>query len=750
YVIWGFNSNNYSQLIDASTPGSNAFDASLNVGSTLRDDAAGIVMRVEAAGGSGLDEYLDIRVTQANRVYPLQTVYDVDEAAGSLTIQLARSGEPNETTIVRVATQDGTAVAPSDYTTVSTTVRWDGTDISPKSVSIPIIANATRELAENFKVNITLEQGVSMSVAGSPVTVNIREPGMSDATFVHDTFLNSGGVRSLAVEPDGSIAFGGGTFQLGSATVNGIGRVGSQGQTDTSFNRLNGAFPLPVLAMARQPDGKFLVGGSFTSLRSVLINRVGRLENDGGIDTSFDPGAGADSTVRAIAVQPNGCILVGGDFLSFDGTPRRGLARLMPDGALDESFMAVPLPVSTMQVQSIVLQPDGKILVGGLIHTAASGELFSGLSSGVLRLNADGTVDSSFDIGAGAHLLGDTGSPQRVMTLALQYDGKVLVGGSFTGFQGGAAPRIARLNSNGSLDAAFQSALGTDGANALVRSLEVQGDGRILVAGDFTVLGGSLRSYVGRLLASGALDTNFDIQLPLSYPGGSPNIVYQTRMQQDAKILVAVDAPGTGDTTLRRVFSGQLGRSGTVEFSSGSVAVNEGGQAVVEVRRSGGSLGEVSVSYDVRPGSASAADHSPVSGRLTWAAGDMAPKTFVIQAVADSEAEETEYFDIQLGVPLGGVSLGERAVTTVAIADPGAAGFATISFTSDATTMEESSTVSQTLTVELSAAAQEVITVPLVLGGKATNAGVGTNGDYNIQTELPLRFQPGQTAKTVV
>lgn len=750
YVIWGYNFNTESDLIDASTPGTNAFDASLNVGSTLRDDDAGVVVKVESAGGSGLDEYLDIRITQANRVYPVQTVYDVDEAAGSVTIQLARSGEPNETTIARVATQDNTAVSPSDYTTVSTTVRWDGTDISPKSVTIPIIANSLREPAENFRVNITLEQTTSMAVAGSPVTVNIREPGMSDSTFVHGSFLNSGSVRSLVVQPDGSIAFGGGALMLGSAALNGIGRVGPSGQTDASFNRVNGAFPLPVLAMVRQPDGKFMVGGGFTSLRAVALNRVGRLGADGGIDSSFNPGSGANGTVRALAVQPDGRILVGGSFTSFDGTSRRGLARLMPDGALDMTFLAAPLPVSAMEVEAIALQPNGKILVGGLIRTATPNELFSGLSSGILRLNADGTVDTTFDIGSGAHLAGDPASPQRVMAIALQYDGKVLAGGAFTGFQGTDAPRLVRLNANGSLDEAFQTAFGSSGTNNIVRSVEIQGDGRILVAGEFTLLAGSVRYYVGRLLGTGALDANFDIQLPLAYPDGNPNIVYRTRMQPDAKILVAADSPGSNDSTLRRVFSGQPGRSGTVEFSSGSITVNEGGQANVEVRRTGGSLGEVSVSYDVLPDSAGTADYTALKGTLTWANGDTSPKNIIVQAVADGETEETEYFDIQLGVPMGGVSLGERAVTTVSIADPGAAGFATVRFTTDTSVLAEAATIGQSITVELSQAAAQPIIVPIILGGRATNAGTGTNGDYSIPTPLPLNFQPGQIAKTIL
>ena len=112
---------------------------------------------------------------------------------------------------------------------------------------------------------------------------------------------------------------------------------------DTSFNPgANGS----VCALAVQPDGKILVGGDFTTLGgggtgTTPRNRIGRLNADGSLDTSFNPGA--NGGVYALAVQPDGKILVGGDFTTLGGggtgtTTRNCIGRLNADGSLDTSF----------------------------------------------------------------------------------------------------------------------------------------------------------------------------------------------------------------------------------------------------------------------------------------------------------------------------------------------------------------------------------------------------------------------------
>ena len=127
-----------------------------------------------------------------------------------------------------------------------------------------------------------------------------------------------------------------------------------------------------VYALAVQADGKILVGGDFTTLGgggtgTTTRNRIGRLNPDGTLDTSFDPGA--NSTVLALAVQADGKILVGGFFTTLGGggtgtTTRNNIGRLNPDGTLDTSFD----PGANGNVNALAVQADGKILVGGQFH----------------------------------------------------------------------------------------------------------------------------------------------------------------------------------------------------------------------------------------------------------------------------------------------------------------------------------------------------------------------------------------------
>ena len=739
-VFWGYNVFRGSTLIDCDTPASNARDASLNVGNSLVDADAGLTFTVKAAGGTGLDAYLDIEVSQNGRIYPLQTQYDVDEAAGKVTIQFARSGAPTQGASIDISTADGTAVAPGDYTAVSTTRSWSGSDTSILEVDIPIQFSATREPAESFTVNFaaTAGSGPGVIVVGSPVTVTIREPGMNDNNFLAGNFAVTGSVRSLALQPQGGIVYTGGATLVDDEVVNGLGRLDTDGAPDASFDKGPGMTPAAGRVVVRQPDGKLLFGGNFTAVRGEAVNRLARLIPEGSLDDGFDIGTGPNGEVRALAVLADGRILVGGYFTQVDGSPRRGLARLHADGSLDETFLATPIAdISVMEVETLVPQPDGKVLVGGLIRTASSGQLFAGgLSSGVLRLLADGSVDTSFDIGAGAHELGNTAVPMRVQALALQSDGKVLVGGEFTGFRGVTARRLARLEVNGQLDAGFQAAMGANGPDSTVFGLLVQADGRIVVSGQFSQIGGASRANLARLLPGGGIDLGFD--------AAQTSLCRQTLLQPDGRLLVASDASGTA--AVRRLFSGQLGLGGVVEFAATSHQANEGGGVQIQVRRVGGSLGAATVNYALLAGTADEDDFVAASGTLSWADGDINAKMIDVLVREDDDSELTEYFTVQLGVVTGGVSLGEAAIATVAVIDPGAASLGRVRFSEDSSEIYEFATAPMQVTVELSESQSEPVTVPFTVAGSATP---GVLGDYLISpSDSPLVFAPGQTTKT--
>ena len=295
-----------------------------------------------------------------------------------------------------------------------------------------------------------------------------------------------GAVYSLALQADGKVLVGGDFTTLGGQPRNCIGRLKADGTLDTGFNpgASGGFYNTKVSSLAVQPDGKILVGGDFTTLGGQPRDRIGQLNADGTLDTGFDPGAGG--TVLSLAVQADSKILVGGSFSTLGGQPRNFLGRLHADGTLDAGFN----PGANDPVASLTVLADGKILVSGTF-TTLGGQPRNFLG----RLHANGTLDAAFD--AGVRKFGVTyGS---VYSLAVQADGKILVGGDFD-YLGYYLPRrkFGRLNPDGTVDTGFV----TDDPGSPPYSLAVQADGKILVGGNFTTLGGQPRNRIGRLNAT--------------------------------------------------------------------------------------------------------------------------------------------------------------------------------------------------------------------------------------------------------
>ena len=323
----------------------------------------------------------------------------------------------------------------------------------------------------------------------------------------------NGNVVALAVQTDGGILVGGKFTTLGGQTRNHLGRINGSGTLDTNFNvgTTGGSYPA-VSALAVQADGKVLVGGDFTTLGGQAHTNLGRLKADGTLDSSFSPVATAVSypSVAALAVQRDGKILVGGHFTSLAGQPRTCIGRLTADGALDGAFNPLLGGVSDPSLYSLAVQPDGKILVGGSF-TTLNGQPRNHIG----RLNADGGLDTTFNPGVSLSAL----------CFAIQADGNILVGGNFTSLGGQTRYNIGRLNTNGTLDASFNP-----GAGSTVSSLAVQSDGKILAAGAFTTLAGQNCYFLGRLNLDGTLDPTFN-------PGANSS-VSSIAIQANGQILV--------------------------------------------------------------------------------------------------------------------------------------------------------------------------------------------------------------------
>jgi uncharacterized delta-60 repeat protein len=299
-------------------------------------------------------------------------------------------------------------------------------------------------------------------------------------------------VSALQIQGDNKIVLGGYFVNYNGITANYIIRLNSDSTVDTTFDSGVG-FNNRVVALAVQSDDKILVGGAFTTYSGSTSNRIIRLNESGSIDTTFNIGTGFNVFSDAIAIQSDDKILVGGAFTTYSGSTSNRIIRLNTDGTIDNTFN-----IGTgfnQVVNSIAIQSDNKILVGGLF-TAYSGSTYNCL----IRLNTDGTIDNTFNIG--------TGFNASVRTLAIQSDDKILVGGLFTTYSGSTANRIIRLNTDGTEDTSFNMGTYFDAA---VLSIIIQDNNKILVGGQFTSYDGNPCNCIARLDDNGAFDTSFYI-----------------------------------------------------------------------------------------------------------------------------------------------------------------------------------------------------------------------------------------------
>jgi uncharacterized delta-60 repeat protein len=383
-------------------------------------------------------------------------------------------------------------------------ITLNGTSIASSATSAPIPLNVG---SNPIVIYVIAPDGVS----NLTYTINaIRAqpaPGDVDVSYRPVSVYPGGsyGIFNTALQPDGKLVIGGGFSSIASVTRNSVARLNADGSLDAGFNpNANGS----VACLFVQGDGKILIGGSFTTVGGTARNSIARLNSDGTLDTSFNPNA--NNSVSCLLVQPDGKIVIGGNFTTVGGTTRNRVARLNANGTLDSTFN----PNVNNLVNCVLLQPDGKVFIGGRFTTVG------GITRGYLaRLNADGSLDTTFTITASSY----------VECLTMQADGKMIVGGSFSTVGGVARVGIARLQANGTLDTGFNPNAGAVAAS--MATVAIQSDGRILVGGSFNAIGAVWRESLARIEPDGTVDLSFDPKV--DDPVSSINLL------PDGKIIIA-------------------------------------------------------------------------------------------------------------------------------------------------------------------------------------------------------------------
>jgi uncharacterized delta-60 repeat protein len=331
---------------------------------------------------------------------------------------------------------------------------------------------------------------------------NIAPGGAVDTTYNPDRLVSSeppinvlpganSTVRAIAVEPsDGQAIIGGDFTDYDTIPYSGVARVNLQGQPDQNFQVGTGAQG-SVEAVAVDSVGRILLAGTFTSFNGVNAQYIARLLPSGALDTSFNSGLAADGPIWAMTLDSQGRILIGGDFTSYNVTNRNHIARLNADGSLDATFD--PGSGTDSTVKCIGVDSLGNVVVGGAF-SYLNGTNWNRIG----RLLPSGALDTNFNPGIGAN--------DVVYCLAVQPNNTIYIGGGFTSYNFNSVSHLTRLAVNGSLDPLFNPGSGADDS---IYSLSLQSDGKLLLGGAFTMFNGTRRMGVARLLSQGWVDTSF-------------------------------------------------------------------------------------------------------------------------------------------------------------------------------------------------------------------------------------------------
>lgn len=282
-----------------------------------------------------------------------------------------------------------------------------------------------------------------------------------------------------------------------------IARFSSLGGVETGFPSGTG-FNGPVNAVVRQTDGKFVVGGDFTAFNGIARNRIARLNSDGTLDTSFDPGLGFNGVVNAIAVGYSSTdIYVGGRFTEFNRVTRQKIARLNTDGSLDTAFApSTGFQEDTSTVYALHFDSFRDTLYAG----GSFLDFNQTRRKNIVRILNDGRLDTGF-------VPAEPNGAVRALAFESVIGDDLYIGGDFTSVGGIGYVGAARLNYTGALDGDYAPVFG--GFNAPVRALQIayndsRTDHDVYVGGDFTYYGGSQKSHLARINSDGTADNSFD------------------------------------------------------------------------------------------------------------------------------------------------------------------------------------------------------------------------------------------------
>lgn len=592
------------------------------------------------------------------------TDFFVNEDAGKAVVTVVRVNGSAETVSASISIGDpfnDTASVGADYQGNNMAMVTFAPGVTQQSIEIDIQSD---DLVESEETISLLLDSIVLADAGNPLsatltivdTDSLHRPAGSD-----DTFFDSGQgpdnfVFATEIQDDRRILLGGAFDSVNGTFLSKVARLNLSGGVDTSFDPGEGANGV-VNGIALQPDGRIIYVGNFDSYSATNRSGIVRVMKDGSVDTTFNPGAGADNPILDIALNTNGAAVVVGEFTTYNGVGRNRVALIRPDGFLERSFD--PGTGADGRVRAVAIHTNGvhagkAVVVGDFVNMDGR------VVNRIARLNlADGSIDEAFQLA-----LGEGVTNGAVHAVAIQpNDGKILIGGVFKWVNGVACSGIARLNADGSVDD-MNFDPGT-GVNNTVFDIALQEDGKIVAVGDFTTFNGVTANRIVRLNADGSLDPY------INFGAGANNFIASVSVQEDGRLVI-----GGGFTEFNRVprpyvariiggaNDGPTERYGEVDFLTTDVVVTEDASAAqITVLRSRGLEGELNVGVTIVGGTAVNGTHfsAPVTTTLSFPQGESL-QTVSIPLVDDNEANPDKTINLELTDPKRGVMAADPAL----------------------------------------------------------------------------------------
>jgi|694.fasta_scaffold133359_2 uncharacterized delta-60 repeat protein len=324
-------------------------------------------------------------------------------------------------------------------------------------------------------------------------------------------------VNSIALQSDGKILVGAGYLTLVAGIKDGVIRLNSDGSTDYTYSTILGFSGITTINnILIQPDGKMILTGGFSSYGSVNIKYILRLNSDGSLDSTFNPGNSFNGSITSIALQADEKIIVVGYFSNYNGYTRNGIIRLNSDGSVDLTF-SIGVGFSTGIPKSVLIQPDGKIVAAGNFNTYKNVT-----QNGVIRLLSNGDKDPTLNTGTGFYTSGE-----GITDIAMDNLGNFIVSGQFSKYNNIDKSNCVKLSPNGILDNTFTVFNAYN--SSVIKCVLIQSDQKILLGGNF---------YISRINSVGSFDYSFDYGLGFGSQYGSPLVLNVTEIQPDGKIIV--------------------------------------------------------------------------------------------------------------------------------------------------------------------------------------------------------------------